>query len=530
MNKFILGSLAFCAVLSLNAQEKAPENWFNLDFEKDNVRGVSTERAYSELIKDKKGQEIIVAVIDGGVDYFHEDLKNIMWVNKGEIPNNGKDDDGNGYIDDIHGWNFIGGHDEKGEITHVDGDNLEVTRVYTMLYPKYGFISKKQVAKADAKEYETFLEAKKSFEENLLNAYNMMIVINGRMSMISADIEKLKKAMGVDEITDENLDAFETEDEELKKIIGQYSSLKGGQDYFQAQLDYYYNPFVDTREIVGDNYTDLENRIYGNNDIKGPDSSHGTHVSGIIAAQRGNDLGMDGVANNVRIMGVRAVPGGDERDKDVANAVYYAVDNGAKIINMSFGKKFSPYKEYVDEAFKYAESKGVLLVHAAGNSAEDIDVIGHYPTGVMKKDNHAYSTWMDIGASDWKSDNTGFVADFSCYGDQTVDLFAPGVDIYATWPEQKYKAISGTSMATPVVSGVAALVWSYYPNLTAQQLREILINSGVDYSAEKVNMPGTRHRGKDGKPEVKMTKFSKLSEHGKIVNAYNALKLAETYK
>lgn len=532
MKKFLFGSLILGGV-ALSAQYNEQgyhENWFNMDAATDSVNGVSTEKAYKELLQGKKSSEIIVAVIDGGVDYMHEDLKRVMWVNKNEIPDNGIDDDKNGYIDDIHGWNFIGGMDGD-SITHVDGDNLEVTRTYAALYPMVGGYEKKgQVPKEYQADFETFKKAEASFKESLESAYETVIWFNAILDRLDEKSEDLKKALGQDKVTEEALENFETDDEQLKSLVAKYERVFGALEYYQSQIDYYYNPFVTSRDIVGDDYTDLTNRYYGNNDIKGPDASHGTHVAGIIAGDRTNDIGMNGVADNVKIMGLRVVPNGDERDKDVANAVYYAVDNGAKIINMSFGKKYSPFKAYVDKAFKYAESKGVLLVHAAGNSHEDIDEIIHYPTDNMKEENHTFSTWLDIGASDWGKTPEKFVAYFSNYGNVTVDVFAPGFQIYSTTPENNYEYYNGTSMATPVVSGVAALVWSYNPHLTAVQVREIILKSAIDHSGKKVNMPGTNGRDKKGNQTVKYTKFSALSVTGRIVNAYEALKLAESYK
>ena len=333
MKKFLFGSLILGGIaLTAQVDESHPENWFNMNPENHSVNGVGTDKAYKELLAGKQGSEIIVAVIDGGVDYFHEDLKRVMWVNKAEIPGNGIDDDKNGYVDDIHGWNFIGGM-KDGKPTHVDGDNLEVTRTYASLLPKYGRFSKeKEVAKDNREEYKLFKKAEKSFKESRDRAFETMIILTASKKNLDSKAEDLRKALNVEEITAESIKGFETEDETLKQMVASYSRLFNYIDYINSQLNYYYNPLIDTREIVGDDYTDFENRDYGNNDIKGPDASHGTHVAGIIAADRTNDIGMNGIADNVKIMGIRVVPGGDERDKDIANGVYYAVDNGAKIM------------------------------------------------------------------------------------------------------------------------------------------------------------------------------------------------------
>lgn len=220
-------------------------------------------------------------------------------------------------------------------------------------------------------------------------------------------------------------------------------------------------------------------------------------------------------------MVIRAVPDGDERDKDVANAIIYAVDNGARIINMSFGKGHSPNKEAVDKAIQYAESKDVLLIHAAGNASLDIDETDQFPMKYYGNDKkQAAGNWITVGASDRES-GKGLVAEFSNYGNKNVDVFAPGVAVYSTVPEGDYKENSGTSMAAPVVAGVAALVLNYFPALSATELREIILKSATrKYGKSRVYVPGK-------KEDEQKTKFKKLSNTGGIVNAYTAMKYAE---
>jgi subtilisin family serine protease len=292
-----------------------------------------------------------------------------------------------------------------------------------------------------------------------------------------------------------------------------------GEDYFMAKLKYHLNPEYNSRSIVGDDYQNVKEKGYGNNDVTGTFAEHGTHVAGIIAANRTNNLGIKGIADNVRIMVIRAVPNGDERDKDVANAIYYAVENGARVINMSFGKDYSPHKEAVDAAVKYAEDKGVLLVHGAGNDGKNIDDADNYPTREISTKKVA-NNWLEVGASSW-GDAARFVGDFSNYGKKSVDVFAPGVDVYSTIPRHGYKSNSGTSMAAPVTAGVGALLLSYFPELTAEQVRDIILKSTVKYKGLMVNKPG---QGK--KPA--MVSFEELSVSGGIVNAYEAVRMAES--
>jgi cell wall-associated protease len=521
----ILASLFF--VLSVNAQTKRPDNWFNLDATKDKVNGVSTDRTYQELLRGKKSTTIIVGVLDSGVDYMHEDLKDIMWTNPGEIPGNGIDDDKNGYIDDIHGWNFMGNKDG----TNVAKDNLELTRVYKDLKAKFDGKSESDFkSKADKKEFKYWQIVKADYDKEFAQAEAQVNQYKFIKDAVFGVVEKIKKEKGVEKVSLDDLKAFDAKEQKDKQgkaiAIAQAASGTDVEDLLEkltealASMDgSRLDVNADTRSIVGDNYNDMTEKYYGNGDCKGPGAFHGTHVAGIIAASRGNDVGMDGVADNVQIMSVRCVPDGDERDKDVANAIRYAVDNGAVILNMSFGKKYSPGKKVVDDAVKYAESKGVLLIHAAGNAAEDIDEITHYPCKKLEN-GKIPSNFMDVGALSWKPSDE-IVAPFSNYGKKTVDIFAPGVDIHSTVPDlNKYKDASGTSMAAPVVAGVAAVLKSYFPELTPKQIIKILKKSSIQtYKNDKVIKPGTKDE---------MIEFSELSNTAGIVNLYEAVKLAQT--
>ncbi|MCB9252141.1 MAG: S8 family serine peptidase [Flavobacteriales bacterium] len=513
--------LGLCFIFT-RAQESAPENWFNLDKKNDQIFGVSTEKSYNEILKDKTSVQVIVAILDSGVDENHEDLKNVMWVNKGEIAGNGIDDDKNGYVDDVYGWNFIGGKDGK----NIDKDSYELTRLYKREKEKFDNMDEASMSPEVKKQYEAYLKLKVEYLQKYIEAKTMFDVYSKSL----ARFESIEKRIGKgDDIGIEDLKNFKSDEEkdnELAKKIATYISsgisykdlkeqLKGAYDHFDDQANYAYSLDFDPRGIVGDDYSNENERYYGNNDVTGPDASHGTHVAGIVAAQRDNALGVKGVANNVRIMSVRCVPNGDERDKDVANAIRYAVDNGAKVINMSFGKAYNWNKTLVDEAVKYAESKDVLLVHGAGNDSKNLDENTNYPNPVYEKDNTRAGNWVEVGASSWIKGKAS-MGSFSNYGKKSVDVFAPGVSIYSTIPDSKYASFDGTSMASPVTAGVAALIRSYYPELTASQVRTILMKSVTKVSG-KVYYPGTK----------KLTKMKNLCTSKGIVNAYTALKMAE---
>ena len=532
------------AGIFLQTQDQAdsvitPKDWFLRDPETDSLQGVSSEKAYAILLKGKPSRTVIVAVIDSGVDAEHEDLQSVMWVNEDEIPDNGIDDDKNGYVDDVHGWNFIGG---KGG--NVDADTYEVTREYKRLKDKYEDFDEKKLNKKNRDEYAYWQRVKTKYERDFkfnkeqydqyaeqLNIYtNAFLTIKYCDSILTTKLGAPVSKSSLASISSSN-DTINFAKQTLTRILesiegdiqvnefvaelGYYlDQLQEGVDHYRVAVEYGYNLDFDSRSIVGDNPDDLYEKGYGNNDVEGPDARHGTHVAGIIAADRNNELGIKGIADNVRIMSVRAVPNGDERDKDVANAILYAVDNGAHIINMSFGKSFSPQKEAVDKAVKYAESKGVLLVHAAGNDGRDLDKEQNFPTRKYIKGGEA-NAWIEVGASSWGAEED-FVASFSYYGKRSVDLFAPGVQIYSTTPDNAYEDLQGTSMASPATAGVAAIIMSYFPELTAAQVSDILKKSTRKFDGLKVHKPGTA----DEVP------FSQMSISGGLVNAYEAVKLA----
>ncbi|WP_205720110.1 S8 family peptidase [Fodinibius halophilus] len=511
--------------------EKPPQNWHHLDESQTQFRGISSKQAYQSILKKKKPQkEVVVAVIDGGVDTNHEDLKDNIWVNTDEIPNNQKDDDQNGYVDDIHGWNFVGGPDGK----NVDDDTFELTRIYRRLNKQFKNIDTTSLSGDQNQQYNYYQEIRSDYEAEVKKLYR-------QYSNITSLEQNKKRANDILVAHFGSLDYTHKQVEELQPSNRQLNFAKNVMSYvFEHDIDstliadqkkqiyefakYGYNPDFNPRHIVGDDYEDKTEQYYGNNDVAGPDPSHGTHVGGIIAAVRDNETGVNGVAANTKIMGVRAVPNGDERDKDVANAIRYAVDNGADIINMSFGKSYSPYKEVVDEAVKYADKNGVLMVHGAGNESQNIDQKPKYPTDVYGSSisgDSAATHWLSVGATSWKP-NENFIANFSNYGDQKVDIFAPGVAIYSTMPDNKYKRQDGTSMASPVVAGSAALIMAYYPELTAQQVKQVLMESVVKYPQQKVILPK-----ENPAQEAKQVFFHTLSVSDGLINVYQALQAAE---
>jgi subtilisin family serine protease len=505
-------SVAITAPLNIKKVAPISENdlkrWSHLDIIKDTIPGMSVDKAYAELLKNKKGVPVIVGIVDSGVDIEHEDLKSVVWTNKKEIPGNGIDDDKNGYVDDIHGWNFLG---------NITKENYEYERI----------IKDKNLVNET-----TYQAAKELNDKKIADAASGKTRLEQMLTTLNESDATLVKHFGKSVYTLDEVKAIASEEPELQKSKASMEKMFSFgltivelKDAIQKQLDGFNsllsgeNLKTDYRKILGDNPEDITDTTYGNNNVMGPDKSgilHGTHVAGIVAQVRNNNIGGDGIANQVEILTVRAVPDGDEYDKDIALGIRYAVDNGAKVINGSFGKSFSPHKQWVYDAIKYAEQKDVLIVHAAGNDAKDIDSYDNFPNDSDDKVTEFADNVITIGALNFEYGDK-VVARFSNIGKNNVDVFAPGVKIYATTPNDSYKYLQGTSMASPNTAGVAALIRSYYPKLSAQQVKHILMDSGVAITTDVI----VGGKANDTRP------FTNLSKSGKIVNAYNALLMAE---
>jgi len=489
------------------------QNWQHLDLIKDSIPGMSLEKAYA-FLSGKKGKVVVVGVIDSGTDLTHEDLIGNAWINPGEIANNNKDDDENGFIDDINGWNFLGS---------IYKENSELNRI---------------IANPSIADSETAERAKIAYDKTVKDAEINKQRYGEMLAGVSNADKSIKKHLNKTEYTKEDVLAIKTTELDLVQSVNVASQMYDfGLSSMQQAIDELTNLVVNAenlltgnalknnyRTVLGDDENTMETIIYGDHKVGNSIKTelHGSHVSGIIGAVRNNEVGMNGVANNVKIMAVRAVPDGDEYDKDVALAIRYAVDNGAKILNTSFGKGYSPKKEWVWAAIKYAASKDVLIVNAAGNDGENIDKEFTYPNDSKDFKIEISDNVITIGAMS-ANYNENLPANFSNYGKINVDVFAPGVQIYSTTPENEYKKLSGTSMAAPSTAGVAALVRSYYPKLTASQVKHILMNSGTLIMMEVIK-PGSQSREN---PDGEKVPFTELSVSGRVVNAYNALLMAD---
>ncbi|MDC3296985.1 S8 family serine peptidase [Balneolaceae bacterium] len=497
------------------AMEASANEWKN--------QGIALHQAYSLLDSTARSpKKVVVAIIDSGSDVDHEDLKDNIWINNDEVVGNMLDDDANGYVDDVFGWNFIGGQDSS----HVNYDTYELTRLYVKGLELFSvFDTLTNIPDSLTDEYLQFKDIEEEFEAERSSLESELIQIK----QLQQNIESILFFLGetsLDSVEVNNYLSDEIEPSmQMQEALGFVALLQDNgineqliDEYIEqigVQLEYGYNISFDPRSIVGDDYEDLDNRFYGNSDVKGPDYDHGTHVAGIIAANWDNNIGAIGITQ-VELMIIRAVPNGDERDKDVANAIRYAVDNGADVINMSFGKSYSPELFYVQQAIEYAAQNEVLMVHAAGNDGANIDSVANYPSPIIS-DGSSSPYLITVGASGWQGVNE-LAASFSNYGASTVDLFAPGVDIYSTMPNQEYELSNGTSMAAPVVSGVFALLMQYFPEYSPLEIKEIIVSSVVK-TDEQIMLPGQSL-------EAQYVPFDSLSKHGGIVNAYRAVREA----
>ena len=506
-----------------------PKNWHTLDLKKDGYFGVSLNQAY-DFLKGKKSTTVVVATIDSGVDTLQKDLQPILWINTREKAGNGKDDDHNGYVDDVHGWNFLGGPNNRCDVN----ETTEEVREYYRLKDKYAAITTAAAAK-DKPEYAYWLKVKGIRDSTVGKSQAELNQLSPLMNALVTTDAFLKRSLHLkagQSFTKNDLNNLNSKNDTLTQskyiwgLIFQDADNAKTDTKTITELNEYItklnndiNPDLDARKrVVGDNPNDINDKVYGSNQLKFDDASHGTGVAGLIGAIRNNGYGIDGIADNVRIMAIKAVPNGDEYDKDIANAIRYAVNNGAKVVNMSFGKKISPHKKWVDDAIKYAAEKDVLLVQASGNDNQDVDAKPEFPNDTFL-DGTTSDNLISVGASAALNDEN-LAATFSNYGKKNVDVFAPGVKVTSIDKDAEFNTADGTSFASPITAGIAALVLEYYPTLSARQLKEVILESAKPLQGMQVIKPGSKDK----------VDFTALSKSGGVVNALEALKIASKMK
>lgn len=521
-------------------QDDSLNNWFQKDELRDSIPGISLDKWYKQNKKVAKAKEIIVAVIDTKIDLKHEDLENQIWINTKEIANNGIDDDGNGFIDDVNGWNFLG-YSNGGYIKWGNNEFVRIIRKWASVFKDK---TAAQLSKNELNQFKEYQRAQLRFETETKFYKNWLRSLQYLIQVYPSVKDTLKHYFQKEDYTNQKLDSLyqkhkindksfrsrrDDNDKDLGALIdymrvslgsnqNTLTDLKDQESQLNSIVNECLNLEFNERHFINDD-------IYvakGNNEIVNTTKkeqtieNHSTLVSGIMAADRTNDIGIKGITHHTKIMPLVICNNADEHDNDIAAAIRYAVDNGAKVINMSFGKEFSLYKNRVIDAYKYAEKHDVLLVHAAGNNSFDVDENPYYPSDVdYENPDEVVENFISVGSISQKIDSS-FVSEFSNYGKKNVDLFAPGDKIYTTTAGNSYAYDSGTSLAAPMVSGTAALIWSYYPKLTAKEVKQIILESGTAYDLE-VLIPGG---------EGKKAKFSELSKSGKVLNVYNAMQLA----
>jgi len=501
-----------------------PKNWHEMDLKTDGYFGVSLKQAY-EFLKGKKSTTVVVTTIDSGIDTTQKDLAPVLWINPKE-----SEDGKAGYAGDLHGWDFLGGKDGKVD----NAETEEEVRQYYKLKDKFAGVT--TAPAGEQKQYAFWLEVKTTYDSTESKASTELKELQEELRIFTITNHIIKRELnlasdGTFKLAD--LAKIHTTNDTVidsKAVWESIFTQLGGPDLTNAKViqdwsDEYakdnntITPDPDTRKnIVGDDPDINDGKPYGNNVLKTSEASHGTGVAGLIGAVRGNGYGIDGIADNVRIMAVKAVPNGDEYDKDVANAIRFAVDHGAEVVNMSFGKKISPHKDWVDAAFKYAAAHDVLLVMASGNESQDVDAKPEFPNDLYL-DGTTTDNVINVGASAWKAD-TSLAADFSNYGKKNVDIFAPGVKVTSIDMDAEFNTEDGTSFSSPIVAGIAALIREYYPKLTASQVKHAILASATPVDT-MVNKPGAKG--------VKVP-FSSLSKTGGVVNAYRALEIASKMK
>jgi subtilisin family serine protease len=507
--------------------KQPPRNWWQLDQQFTQFPGISCKLAYKYVLNNRNPKrKVIVAVLGTGVNLHQADLNGRIWTNKGEIPDNGKDDDHNGYVDDVHGWNFLGGSTGK-NVTHVP---LRVARLYIRLYPKYHHADTTLFTPKQMNQYHLFEKLSRDYKHSIIIAWkgykNTRERLRKKRLADSILSQHFKGSYSYKELN--NLHPATPKMAYAKSfMIHHGKSLRYDSTTIAKEQKEFYelakglNLHHPPRHIVGDNINDKSQRYYGNNAVDAGNTQHGTAIADIIAGNRNNSIGMNGIAGkNVRIMPVRVMAYG-YRDKDLANGIGYAVDNGADIINISLGSKYSFDKKIIEKAIKYAGAHHVLIINSAGNAASNTDKTSHYPMDFYDSPDHQKisNLWLTVGATNWKP-NKEFVAHISNYGAKTVDLFAPGYDIYTLSSTSKGLWEEGTSFAAAIVSGVAAVLMEYYPKLTAAQVKKAIMQSIKTYPGKKVYYPVLGHKPITGL-------FSRLSVSGGEVNLFNALQAAQ---
>lgn len=493
------------------------ENWQNKDIFKDTLAGISLEKAYNELLEGKSSKNVIVAIINTPIDINHEHLKNNIWINTAEIPKNNIDDDKNGYVDDIHGWNFMGNAKGENDI-YMQMEPTRLLKKFETLKENHADTTTYILAK---KLYDSILEHSKKEYKSYSEIYTAYIDAKKELSKKSYnDNYSIKQLDSI-----KNLHSDDWYFQNIVTSLINFERILGGEnivyynELYTKHINVLLNKEYKERAVTGDNPNDLTDINYGNGMVYHniDKLQQATSVAGLLI--QSSNSSTKGISPKIKLMPICVFGYGNAHDKDISLAIKYAVDNGAKVIYLGTNKLLSLKREWVFEAFKYAEERHVLLVAPAGNNSVNLTEANYYyPNDNIYNGKEISNNFLLVGASTYEP-NEKLVAPFSNYSNIDVDIFAPSAEIYTTKTNNTYDFQDSTSMAASLTSGVAALILSYYPNLTATEVKQIIMESGVSYDI-MVNKPSTSK-------EKELVPFSSLSKSGKIVNAYNALLMAE---
>lgn len=526
----LLYVLVFFLSINLSAQDSKPENfkkhinWWMKE-KNDSLASSDILKLFNRLsprLKTTK-QKVVIAVLDADVDIYHKRFKDFLWLNKYETAKDSLDNDNNGYIDDLHGWNFLG--------TKKDGSSLEFTLIEeTRILRKFSKEEITQLYKEGSILF-SYDSVKKSYDNIKKSLIEKISPYKAAEAGYVFCMDTLRKTFQHKKLNLEIINTLQSKDTIVMQPCINYVKQMYEDDYpfdeFTEYLNYNrkalktcLNLNYDNRVLVGDDIYDICDSQYGSPIFSTitPKMEHGTEVSGVIINALTSIQDNYKISLPIKIMPSCITGNGDPTDKDTALAIRYAVDNGAKVINLSQTKSFSINKKFVDKALKYAEKKDVLIVKSAGNEGLNLDEVLRFPNDNNKKGEEFIDNMIVVSGSTKFTNKNIFDSDYN-YGKKNVDVFAPGIDISTFSPSNNYTESSGTSYSAPIVATIAALLRSYFPNLSAKQVKQILMDSGTSYN---VNIP---FKQKDG--SEKMIPFSELSKSGKVVNAYNAFIMAE---
>jgi subtilisin family serine protease len=533
------------------------ENWHHLAPE-DGVFGAAIERAHAAARESglrPARRPITIALIGGGIDISHKAISDIIWVNRRERRINGRDNDRNGWIDDRHGWNFLGNDTMTINSLSTMGDRefLRLKDKYNhflfvedgiayMFDDELGALVETEPP-ADMEEFEYFLRVVTESELAETNrgvmlakavvwyireiGHSMRMAYPERV-LTRTDFGEFVRAQQSTTAMQDALFAFidlmfmsaNTEDWNTMAAFADTEFIPIQELRHERAMA---RRFPRERELIGDDPNDLNDKGYGNNNLLANNALRNTMIAGIIGAGGGQSE-IRGITNNVQIMTLRIEADfGEPYMKDMALAIRYAVEQGADIIQLGATNRLFPRHQshWVEEALRYAEQRNVLVVIPVRDLSSNLDDFPFYPNRNLSTG--TLSNIITVAASD-SLGNPFLWANFS---ETELDIFAPGVEIKSAMPGNRYAIDSGSAYAAAMVTGVAAFIKNYFPQITPAQMRQLLIDTVTDRSDAEVEKQYRATAGSmRGRIATDLFLFSDLCVSGGILNAERAIKEA----